>query len=139
MIEKADYYDQIEADNLNTLIGGNDSILDQAEESAKSQVKEYLNTRYDMDYELAQTGATRHPYLLTILKSIVLYTIWKRMPQHKIPQVRRDDYADAIIYLERVADGKQSSTLRKRTETDSDGETVTKTRWKLSSQNPRSH
>lgn len=105
-IAKADYGTQIKDHILDRITNFTDALLDVAEEIAISEVKGYLNARYDVSEIFNKTGANRHPKVLAICVDLALYELHKRINPIKIPEHRKESYEMAILWLKQVNVGK---------------------------------
>lgn len=99
-----DLYPTITPTDLNTLTGGDDDILIQAESVAIAEMKSYLNTRYDVD-KLFDPDQGKKALIVSKLSAIIIYQLHKRISPNHIPEHRKEDYKEAIAWLEKCADG----------------------------------
>lgn len=94
----------IDADRLQEVTEGNDSILDTLELMAIGEMTGYLNVRYDPT-KCFLTDPSRIPIIVQMMVDIVLYHAHARIMPDNIPTLRSDRYKNAIIWCEKVADG----------------------------------
>lgn len=133
-ITENDYLPQIKNTNLAAMVEENSAIRVDAEAVALSTIKNYLNSRYDIDAEFTLEDESRNRHLVQLAINITLYTLHQRLPNLKVNRVVKDNYDETITFLERAADGKvELSVARRQGEA---GESYARFRW--SSAAPRS-
>ncbi|MEM7372810.1 MAG: phage protein Gp36 family protein [Bacteroidota bacterium] len=130
-----DYKSDIKASNLDAMVNSDVSVRTTAEDEAESMIKTYLNQLYDTATIFAQTGTDRHPHLMSIMKAIVLHKLHGRLPKRMMPDNIQASYNEAVIWLEKVNDGKISLELPRKT--DSDDKTIT--RFRYGGNTPKTH
>jgi hypothetical protein len=101
-----DYDLSIKAEILSKITGGDATLLSKAERAARSEVKKFMNVRFDATAELAKTGDARDPDLIRIMVDIAVYHLHKRLNPGQVPELRRDAYISAIDDLKMIANGK---------------------------------
>ena len=101
---------------------------------AVSQVETALFQRYDTVVELAKNGAERNMHLVKLIKHIVLYEIFKRLPHLTMPKWAIEDNLVAVDSLKRLANGDFALNIPRKVVDEK-----TLTRRKVLSQNPRTH
>lgn len=114
-----DYLIQIKTDNLNQITGYTDAVRLAAELAALEEMQSYIRNRYDVANVFNKTGANRNPLILMYLIDMVLYHVHSRCTPRNIPQIRIDRYDAALLWLEKVNDGKLAVDLPKVVDTDS--------------------
>ena len=85
-----------------TVITRNRRKAEQAIADAIAEVRSYLCARYDMDIELAKTGADRSPMVVKVARDIALFNCYNISNPVNMPESRRDAYRDAVAYLKSV-------------------------------------
>lgn len=127
-ITKADYRASMKVGNLDAMLEGDDTLLEEAESTAVSQIKDYLFQQYDTDAIFSKIGTDRHPYLVRCCCNIVVKILWERLAMETPERVTKN-YNDTLDYLERLADGKMTADLPAKV-TDTETNTpYTVTRW----------
>lgn len=103
----ADLLALIEQDILDSVTGGDDTLIDTAELSALGEVTGYLNIRYDAAKAVDRTETDYNgiPTVLEKLADITLYHLHSRVMPDNIPTLRQTRYDNAINWLEKVAAG----------------------------------
>ncbi len=134
-IEKSDYNYQLRTYKLDQIIDEDDTVLDDAEEDAIAEVKDYLFQNYNTELIFSQTGSQRSKNVLRWVKNVVIYYIYERVPDELVPERVIKDYDDTIEKLEKISAGDIAADLpRRQTE---EGKPKTQFRW--GSQPARSH
>lgn len=111
-VNKIDYVGRITMSLLDILLAEDpDTILADASKSAEDTISSMAGVLYDIDPELAKTGADRNGYILGFAKSIGLYFIYQRADDNQIPEKVIKNYDDALEDLERISVGKKALTL----------------------------
>lgn len=131
-----DYKYHIRTYRLNQILEAADEdenvILDAAETEAAGMIRKHLGNRYNMDVEVAKSGAARNPVLLRWAKVLVIYYIYERIPDELVPERVVKNYDEVMKALEKIEDGDADIPgLTPMTVSDNDGETkpYTKRRW----------
>ena len=102
---KSDILDQLDEDSLIQLTDDegtgavDDDKVDKAISGADAKIDSYCQSRYAIP--LSPVPAT----ILDISVDIAIYKLYSRRAD-TIPEIRRDNYKDAIRFLEKVAEGK---------------------------------
>lgn len=104
-ITKPDYARFIRPEVLERLTDGDDSLLDLAENDAISLMAGYLNTRYDTPAIFAAGAADRNPIIVKYAVDISLYNLYSRAMPEQVPELRRENMAEAERWLNRVCKG----------------------------------
>lgn len=121
-ITKEDFEQQIKANNLDSILELDATILTDAALTAVAKVKNYLFSGYDIATIFAATGTDRDADLVNHCVNIAMYILYKRVPTGRIPDHVKDDYRDTIILLEKVAEGEIALNLGLKQ--DEDGEDI---------------
>ena len=98
-----DYDASIHAEILDSLIRSNSTIVEVCEDRAISQMRSYLNKRYDCDAIFSATGSDRHPLVLMFAIDIAIYHMFCIHNPFKISAIRKERYDAAIEWLKAVA------------------------------------
>lgn len=120
-LTKTDFETYIKEPALNQVTSFNDTLLTEAQLSAQAEMESYLRIRYDVANIFNKTGAQRNPIVVTYLIDLTLYHLFSRIDGRRIPELRIDRYNNAIMWLDKVAEGKLTPDLPALTV---DGETV---------------
>ena len=109
-ISLEDYDASIHREILDSLLrqGTSDydpQIIEICEDRAISEVKSYLNKKYDCQAIFSQTGAERHPLILMFALDITIYHIFCQHNPYKMSKIREDRYERAIEWLKGVMKG----------------------------------
>lgn len=124
---KTDDFDGILASSiLADLKGGADENLNKAEELAISEL-DPLRAKFNIDAELDKDGDNRNDVLVRIVVNITAYYLYNTVVDDEIPKRIVDNWRKELATIEKIANGKMSSTLD--TLTGDDGKTVTTFRW----------
>ena len=99
-----DYDASIHAEILDSLIRSNSAIIEVCEDRAISQMRSYLNKRYDCDAIFSATGSDRHPLVLMFAIDIAIYHMFCIHNPYKMSTIRKERYNAAIEWLKAVAD-----------------------------------
>ena len=105
-LAKTDYRFSISISVLNTLTGGDDTIIDEMSAEAVEEMKSYLATRYDTTTIFAATGSNRNKSLMMYCKDISLYHLYSISTMMAIPDARVNRYNKALKWLEQVSEQK---------------------------------
>nr|DAX66963.1 MAG TPA: head to tail adaptor [Caudoviricetes sp.] len=106
-ISLEDYDASIHREILDSLLrqGTSDydpQIIEICEDRAVSEMKSYLNKKYDCQAIFSQTGAERHPLILMFALDITIYHIFCQHNPYKMSKIREDRYERAIEWLKGV-------------------------------------
>ena len=109
-ISLEDYDASIHREILDSLLrqGTSDydpQIIEICEDRAISEMKSYLNKKYDCQAIFSQTGAERHPLILMFALDIAIYHIFCQHNPYKMSKIREDRYERAIEWLKGVMKG----------------------------------
>ncbi len=108
---KNDLYNKITEIDLNTITGGDDSILDSAELNAMAEIDTYLRGLYDMRKSWVRRGTMRYAGLIQHCVIVLLYHVHTRMAPNNVPQSRIYDYDNTIKFLKAVGEGTYTLDL----------------------------
>lgn len=108
-----DYKTLIKDDVLQAVMDNDKTIVLEVELMAESEMKSYLNQRYDVANIFNKTANNRNPLILMYMIDIVLYHIHARINPKFIPDIRKDRYDVAISWLIKVARGELNPDLPK--------------------------
>lgn len=109
-ISLEDYDASIHREILDSLLrqGTSDydpQIIEICEDRAVSEMKSYLNKKYDCQAIFSQTGEERHPLILMFVLDITIYHIFCQHNPYKMSKIREDRYERAIEWLKGVMKG----------------------------------
>lgn len=96
-----DYNDLKTGINEETLnvITRNLGNAEQAVKEAVAEVRTYLCVRYDIDAEYRKTGDSRDATVFRLVRDIALYRCYAISNPTSMPEIRRQNYEDAIKLL----------------------------------------
>lgn len=80
-------------------------IIEICEDRAISEMKSYLNKKYDCQAIFSQTGEERHPLILMFALDIAIYHIFCQHNPYKMSKIREDRYERATTWLKGVMKG----------------------------------
>jgi len=103
-ITQADILQHIDADSLQVLTGGDNTVLERAETEAKDEIFAYLNVRYNAP-EIFNPDNELPAIVKLRLIDIMLYHLHAKVSPDHIPELRNQRYQDAVNWLEKIADG----------------------------------
>ena len=112
---------------LKKIVRDNDTKLTDSERMAYGYIYEKLSGRFNIDLEIARRGEDRNPALVRWMAVLAIYYIYQSVPDEEIPERVRQNYEDAITEIQRVASGKDNSTLSPVT--DQSGEVRVRSRF----------
>lgn len=109
-ISLEDYDASIHREILDSLLrqGTSDydpQIIEICEDRAVSEMKSYLNKKYNCQAIFSQTGAERHPLILMFALDIAIYHIFCQHNPYKMSKIREDRYERATTWLKGVMKG----------------------------------
>lgn len=107
----ADYLVYITEGALQKIIRDNDTKLTDCERMAYGYVYEKLSNRFNLDKEIQKKGESRNPALVRWMSVLAIYYVYQSIPDEEIPERVRQNYEDVIAEIQRVASGKDNSTL----------------------------
>ena len=112
---------------LKKIVRDNDTKLTDCERMAYGYIYEKLSGRFNIDLEMERRGEDRNPALVRWMAVLAIYYIYQSVPDEEIPERVRLNYEDAIAEIQRVASGKDNSTLSPVT--DQSGEVRVRSRF----------
>lgn len=83
-----------------------ETVLDKAEERAIAFVKTMIGSRYNVALIFDEAAPIINEMLVQIISRIVLYRVIKRNAARKVPTDYKEDYDEAIKWLNDIATGK---------------------------------
>ena len=107
----ADYLVYITKGALDKIIRDNDTKVTDCERMAYGYVYEKLSNRFNLDKEIQKKGDDRNPALVRWMSVLAIYYVYQSIPDEEIPERVRQNYEDVIAEIQRVASGKDNSTL----------------------------
>ena len=105
-LAKTDYRFSINLTVLDSLTGGDDSIVDELSLEAIEEMKSCINERYNVISIFSAVGTDRNRTIMMYCKDIALYHIYSIYSLTPIPQSRINRYAKALSWLQDVRDQK---------------------------------
>lgn len=110
-LNQEDYKTLIKDPILAKVVESNDSIREEAEEMAQSEMSSFLNGDFDVESIFGETGADRNPVVIMYLLDMTLYHLHARLAHVQMPKIREERYKRAISWLEMVNAGKLTPDL----------------------------
>ena len=95
-----------------------EKLMTDAERMAYGHIYEKLSASFDLDAEIQKSGTDRNPALVRWMAVLTIYYIYQSVPDNEIPERIRLNYEDVIAEIQRVAAGKENSTLQPVTSAD---------------------
>lgn len=117
----SDYLDQIKATQLSVITENTLSIRQTAEAAAEAQMRSRLAVRYAVDSIFSATGTARNAEVVMYMVDMVLYHLHSRINPGQVPELRKERYADALDWLNKVSAGDFLPDLPKVGDADGDG------------------
>ena len=114
----SDYLVFITQGALQKILRDNESKLTDAERMAYGYIYEKLSASFNLDVEIQKRDGNRNPALVRWMTVLAIYYIYQSVPDNEIPERVRLNYEDTIAEIQRVASGKDNSTLQPVTSTD---------------------
>ena len=105
-LDKADYSTSINIAVIDSLTGGDDSIINTLSEEAVEEMKSYLNSRYEVQPIFDAGGDERNKTLMMYAKDIALYHLYSINTLSSMPQTRFERYKKALSWLQDVSEQK---------------------------------
>lgn len=105
-----DDYNQIPDFDLDDITNYRESLRTDTEIRAQEQMEEYLTDRYDTGQIFGAVGVDRNPLVVMYMIDIVLYHLFSTAP-FGIPEVRKDRFRDAKIWLSNLREGALNPKL----------------------------
>lgn len=113
-----DYLVFITQGALQKILRDNETKLIDSERMAYGYVYEKLSASFNLDAEIQKRDGNRNPALVRWMAVLAIYYIYQSVPDNEIPERVRLNYEDAIAEIQRVASGKDNSTLQPVTAAD---------------------
>lgn len=110
-ITKADYLQNIREEIADQITDENDDIIDECELEAIEEVSSYLFQFYDVATIFGAEDDERSKLVLSWCKHVVLYKLYERIPDDRVPERIIKNYDDTIRVLERINSGKMPVDL----------------------------
>lgn len=107
-ISEAELLTLIKADQLETVIRGNQTNLQNCIMFAQADMESYLNARFDCPTIFSARGQSRHPSLIMYMADIAIYHAYGSVASFKIPPLREARYDAAVQWLTLVNEGRIS-------------------------------
>ena len=105
-LDKADYSTSINIAVIDSLTGGDDSIINTLSEEAVEEMKSYLNSRYEVQPIFDAGGDERNKTLMMYAKDIALYHLYSINTLSSMPETRMNRYKKALSWLQDVSEQK---------------------------------
>lgn len=106
-----DLESQIFEDYIEDNTEGNSDVLDKIEKSNIELFKSKLNKRFDVEKIFNAVGDNRNALIIKYLSYLVIYDLVRRNAARKIPSDIKDDYKEAMMWLNNVRDGEETPNL----------------------------
>lgn len=123
-ITKADYITNKRVDEINQIIDDDDSVLDEAEEEAISEVRDYLFQRYDVDTIFSQVEAARSKSVVRWVKHLVMRNIYSLTSEDNVPDDVIVNAERTIEILEQIAGGERTAELPRLQDENAEPKTI---------------
>ncbi len=117
-IQPSDYDASIHKDILDSVTREDEAIIEVCEERAISEMRAYIENRYDCDALFAATGDDRQPLVLMMLIDITVYHLFCIHNPMKLSQMRKDRYDRAVAWMNAVNKGNVNITGAARISTE---------------------
>lgn len=131
-LQTCDFLVFISEASFKKLIRDEDCKVINAQTMAYGYISEKLSGRYQIAKELSKEGENRNAAMVRWMTVLTLYFLYQSIPNDEIPERVRLNYEDVLKEIDRVAAGKDNSTLLPVL--DRSGKPLTASRW---SSNPR--
>lgn len=115
-------YIQVSADALRIIQQATDDNRLLAERRAMDRIASYLDGRYDMQTAFTAEGEARNLDLVGLVADLALYFMVLSLPQKMGYEIRKEQFENAIAYLEKVQAGKAVMNLPELQPTGEEGE-----------------
>lgn len=107
-IDIKDYDASVHREILDALVRDDETLVEICEDRAISEMRSYLNKRYDCNMIFSETGEKRNQLILMMVIDIAVYHIFCIHNPMKLSQVRKDRYERAVEWMRAVAEEKIS-------------------------------
>jgi phage gp36-like protein len=108
------------------VITRNQNNAAQAIREAEAEVRTYLCVRYDIDAELRRTGDSRDATVFRLVRDIALYRCYAISNPTSMPEIRRQNYEDALKLLRDIQGERASLSGLTRLDSGSQGSNYVK-------------
>lgn len=125
-IDLSDLQDYMEADEIDQITDGDNTIIEEIISDAEEFVAEKLRNRYQIENEFQKTGTDRNGQLKKQTVAIALMYVSERIPTNFSSEARVEAYERAEKWLKEVSSGMRQVTLE---EIDSENQTGFSIRW----------
>jgi len=112
-LTEGDFVAKISDNILEQILDGNNTILDEAEQSATAIIQDAFAQKYDLDAEFAKTGTDRHKNLLRWMLNLTLYFLYERVHDNQVPDRVVKNYDDTVSEIKSIEQGKRNTSLLK--------------------------
>lgn len=106
-INITDYDASIHKEILDSLVRGDatddTAVVEVCEDRAISEMRSYMNKKYDCDNIFSARSNERHPLVLMMAIDITVYHLWTMHNPYKMSNTRKDRYDRAIEWLKGVS------------------------------------
>lgn len=126
-LEERDYEVFISPTALQKVMRMNSNQETDSEFLAYSYVNDKLTASFKISDEIKKKGDERNPTLVRWMTILAIYFLYQTIPDDEIPDRIVKNYDDVTKEIQRVASGKDNTTLT--AVLDSDGNTVTNFQW----------
>jgi phage gp36-like protein len=111
------------------------ALLAYASDTAESIIRDYLNSRYDVDAIFAKSGNQRDKQVTRWMLMIAIYVIYDRIEDDMVPERVIKNYDDTLKHLVSICDGRVEAVLPRKK--DDEDNPKTKFRWGSNRMNSR--
>lgn len=125
-INRTDCESAMEPDEIDQIIDGNSTVLDDAIADAEELASEMLRPRFNLDIELAKTGTDRNRQLVKQMVAIAVFYISERLVSNVQPESRLEAFERAEKWLSEVSRGMRQTDL---TSIDEEGQVGYRIKW----------
>lgn len=105
-LAKTDFKFSIDLSVLDNLTGSDDTIIDELSAEAVTEMKSFLNSRYDVTVIFNAIGTARDKTIVMYCKDIALYHIHSLYNLRVIPAIRLNRYNHALQWMQDVCEQK---------------------------------
>lgn len=110
LIDKTDILQDIESVELESITGGDDTIIDTAIDDAETMSKNFIRHKYDVAILFAKVGGSRDSDLVMAVRSLALFNLSTRLSPNTIPENRMTNMESAKQFLGKVRTGFLNTT-----------------------------
>lgn len=105
-IEKDDLVKYIQEDNLDQILDGDDTRLDEPINDAIAYATGFLDTRYNTAQIFGASGNSRHRVVRVAVTHIAIYYLHNLINPRNIPELRVKNYDDSVKTLTMIRKGE---------------------------------